>query len=102
MLHSTDLLFGRENWHFQQVNDPKHTAIHVMEWLSDNNCTDMDWPAQSPDLNPIENLWSLLDRHLSNRKCNSEAVLFQSLKEEWNNIPLDLLDRLIGSMHDRC
>jgi hypothetical protein len=43
MVHSVDLLFGRENWHFQQDNGPKHTAIHVKEWLSDYNCAAMDW-----------------------------------------------------------
>jgi hypothetical protein len=76
MLQSADLLFGRENCHFQQDNDPKHTAKRVKEWLSDYNCIVMDWPSQLPDLNPIENLWSILDRQLCNLKCNSESELF--------------------------
>jgi hypothetical protein len=62
----------------------------------------MDWSSQSPDLNPIENLWSILDRQLCNRKCNSEDELFQALMQAWENLPTDLLDQLVGSIHDRC
>jgi hypothetical protein len=102
MLHSADILFGRENWHFQQDNDTKHTDKRVKEWVLDYNCIAMDWPSQVPDLNPIENLWSILDRQLCNRKCNSEAELFQALKQAWESLPTDLLDQLVVSMHDRC
>ena len=40
----------------QQDNDPKHTSKRAKEWMEDNNITLLDWPPQSPDLNPTEYL----------------------------------------------
>ncbi|GFV01119.1 transposable element Tcb1 transposase [Trichonephila clavipes] len=64
----------------------------------------MDWPAYSPDLNPIEHVWDMLDRRIAARQppptCLSE--LRRVLLDEWCNIPQDQIDNLILSMPRRC
>lgn len=102
MLHSADLLFGRDNWLFQQDNDPKHTARRVKEWFIDHETPVLPWPSQSPDLNPIENLWSILDRKCRGRRCNSKEELQNFLLEVWNSQSVTTLQSLVDSMPYRC
>ncbi|GFV95238.1 transposable element Tc3 transposase [Trichonephila clavipes] len=60
----------------------------------------MEWPACSPDLNPIEHVWDMLGRRIAARPRLPATVrdLEIALLEEWNSIPQSLIDNLIASM----
>jgi transposase len=94
-------MFGRR-WRFQQDNDPKHTSRVAREFLEENFPEVMDWPSNSPDLNPIENLWGIVKHRVEKRMPNNIGELQQYMTEEWENIPDEFLTNLIRSMHNRC
>ncbi len=58
-------------------------------------------PAQSPDLNPIENLWDELDRRVHERLISSIPELREHLQEEWAKLSLECIQKLISSMPKR-
>ncbi len=88
---------------FQQDNAPVHSSKVTNDALRDLNIEVMKWPAQSPDLNPIEHFWSHVARELKRR-----TGVLQSKKELWDELQnileetnLELCRKLIGSMPRR-
>ena len=61
----------------------------------------MPWPARSPDLNPIENIWAVLDRKMTSYNVTSIEHLKHCLHQEWLQIPVSLCEKLIASMKKR-
>jgi transposase len=95
---------GEENaYFFQDDNAPVHRANLITAWKAENLISSIPWPAQSPDLNPIENLWDQLERRVRNRlqKPKNLADLIDALKEEWNKIDINILNKLVESMPRR-
>ncbi|KAE8249728.1 hypothetical protein A4X06_0g3092 [Tilletia controversa] len=72
-------------------------------WLAQHSLTVLDWPAQSPDLNPIEQVWRKLKEQL--KTYSTPAANLQQLKdriqEQWDLIPADYIQRLVASMPAR-
>ncbi len=102
MLPSAESLHSDGNYIFQQDNDPKHTSKLIQNYLRNKKIQVMEWPPYSPDLNPIENLWSILNDRLIDRNPSNKSELFNQIQEGWNDIPLKILHNLVKSMRDRC
>ena len=99
---STRRLFPDNVFLFAQDNDPKHKSNVVQTFLHNKGTSVMEWPSYSPDLNPIENLWAILDKQLRARRCNTLDELFKTLQNGWNNLQLKTLQSLVASMPARC
>lgn len=75
-----------------------HAVVNVLNWLKTNEINFMeDWPPQSPDLNPIENLWDYCEGKLHETKCSTLSELWDKLQAIWQAIPTDLIKKLVDS-----
>ncbi len=94
------LKIGR-GWVFQHDNDPKHTAKATKEWLKKKHIKVLEWPSQSPDLNPIENLWRELKVRVAKHQPRNLNDLERICKEEWDKIPPEMCANLVTNYKKR-
>jgi transposase len=88
---------------FQQDNDPKHTSNKARIWMEGNDITLLDWPPQSPDLNPLEHLWQHIKVELCKFPTQAKGVwqIWNRVAEVWGKIEPEVCQRLIESMPRR-
>lgn len=91
------------DWIFQQDNAAIHVSRETKLFLSTKNINTLEWPAVSPDLNPIENLWGILSKRVyaSGRQYETLSQLKTAIQEEWRKIDISLLQTLVNSMSRR-
>ncbi|GFW38835.1 transposable element Tcb2 transposase [Trichonephila clavipes] len=85
-------------------NAPCHRTLAAEQLLESEDIERMDWPARSPDLNPIEHVWDFLGRRLAARTLPPVTIreLRLVLQDEWAAMLQQLIDTLILSMGKRC
>ena len=87
---------------FMHDNAPPHRANVTKQFLVDENVPTMDWPAVSPDMNPIENVWSHMKRQLKKRNFpQNPDALFATLSDIWDELTEDYIQNLTQLMRRR-
>ena len=93
---------GEGAWELQQDKATCHTARSTREWLEENDIVVLDaWPTKGDDINPMENLWAILDERLQRRRYTTLAGLKKVLREEWDLLGQNIIDNLIDSIPGR-
>ncbi|GFX00068.1 transposable element Tcb2 transposase [Trichonephila clavipes] len=85
---------------FMDDNATCHRTLAVQDCLDSEGIQRLVWPARSPDLNPIENVWDALGRQVAGRNYppTNKNTLIRALTEEWDKLPQQLLDNVVQSM----
>ncbi|GFU57685.1 retrovirus-related Pol polyprotein from transposon 17.6 [Trichonephila clavipes] len=84
---------------FMDDNATCHRTLAVQDCLDSEGIQRLVWPARSPDLNPIENVWDALGRQVAGRNYppTNKNALIRALTEEWDKLPQQLLDNVVQS-----
>ncbi len=95
--------FPNNNGWFQEDNARPHKSKVAMAFQIENGICTLSWPAQSPDLNPIENLWSEVKKNIRTYKkpLSNLVKLDQYVKKAWKEIPKHTIKNLVDSMLQR-
>jgi len=72
-----------------------------MNWFKKNKINTLDWPATSPDLNVIENIWDIIDKKLTNYHPTTVDELQQLILKLWTEIPVETCQNLVQSISRR-
>ncbi|GFV95456.1 histone-lysine N-methyltransferase SETMAR [Trichonephila clavipes] len=82
---------------FMDDNATWHRTLAVQDCLDSEGIQCLVWPARSPDLNPIENVWDALGRQVAGRNYHptNKNTLIRALTEEWDKLPQQLLDNVV-------
>lgn len=94
----------RKSHSYQQDNASCHVSAASKAWFASKKIKLHEHPARSPDLNPMENLWSYLVRQVyaDGKQYDAVGPLETAIVDAWESIPQKLIDNLIGSMNNRC
>lgn len=93
-----------EGYIYQQDNASIYTSKRTKDWMDGVNLALMDWPALSPDSNPMENLWAMMVREIYKdfKVYDNVSELKLAIKAAWDKLSSEALKKLVDSMPTRC
>ncbi len=93
-------VYTSSDGYFQQDNAPCHKAQTISDWFleHDNEFTLLKWPPQSPDLNPIEHLWDVVEReiHIMDVQPTNLQELCDAIMSIWTKISEECFQTLLN------
>jgi hypothetical protein len=90
-------------YHFQQDNAAVHKSKKVMDWLPTVGVKLLeDWPAYSPDMNPIEHGWSWMSSYVNSQVPTNKASLERAINLAWQNLPQNVIRGYIENLPRVC
>ena len=98
MLESAAMLGLQNSFIFQQDNDPKYTERIVTNWIHENGIYKLPWVAQSPELNPIENLSEMVGHHINRNTISRISDLKSEIEKAWYSTSKEACENLVDSM----
>ncbi len=101
-LYESANMMGLESFIFQQDNDPKHTSSIANEYFEHKGIDVLEWPPQSPDLNPIEHLWAHIKVKVGQRLPKNKNELIDIIKDEWSKISIETCQKYSLSFKNRA
>jgi hypothetical protein len=101
LVSSAHQFWPRGQWWYQQDNASPHTANTSQGWFHNHGIDLIDWPAWSPDLNPIENLWNDLKRRVYAHHAQTMEELEHWIGIEWQATDLNFISHICRSMPHR-
>jgi hypothetical protein len=91
-------VFGSHNYIWEQDNAPAHNSFRA-EFEKEIDM--LPWPAKSPDLCPLEQVWNYLKSKVPDRRFSNADALFDALQDEWQKIPRDVIQHFCESFEAR-
>lgn len=103
LLPSVIKWFGEDSndWKLLEDNDPKHRSKMSKAFKVDNDIESLPWPSQSPDCNPIENVWALMKLKINGQPPTSTNNFVARIKKEWKKLSSEFAEKLVSSMENR-
>jgi len=86
---------------YQDDNDPRHRSYLIKEWKKECNITEYNWPSNSPDLNPMENIWNMLKIKVNKVENKTINDLIKCTEDKWNEIDKEVINNIIEGMPKR-